>query len=114
MPFRLIVFCALLLVASQAAALTIYKYTDANGVVTYTDKATAGAQVFVFRDRTAGETYGAGRFLYGEENADGTITLDFNCAFNPPCAFTDFAICPLPPRENRLSFPIRAGERKLD
>lgn len=51
MPFRLIVFCALLLVASQAAALTIYKYTDANGVVTYTDKATAGAQVFVFRDR---------------------------------------------------------------
>lgn len=51
MPFRLIVFCALVLVASQAAALTIYKYTDANGVVTYTDKATAGAQVFVFRDR---------------------------------------------------------------
>ncbi|MDP2243323.1 peptidoglycan DD-metalloendopeptidase family protein [Pseudomonas sp.] len=51
MPFRLTVFCALLLVASQAAALTIYKYTDANGVVTYTDKATAGAQVFVFRDR---------------------------------------------------------------
>jgi murein DD-endopeptidase MepM/ murein hydrolase activator NlpD len=51
MPFRLSVFCALLLVASQAAALTIYKYTDANGVVTYTDKATAGAQVFVFRDR---------------------------------------------------------------
>ena len=51
MPLRLIVFCALLLVASQAAALTIYKYTDANGVVTNTDKATAGAQVFVFRDR---------------------------------------------------------------
>jgi murein DD-endopeptidase MepM/ murein hydrolase activator NlpD len=51
MPFRLSVFCVLLLVASQAAALTIYKYTDANGVVTYTDKATAGAQVFVFRDR---------------------------------------------------------------
>lgn len=51
MPFRLTVFCALVLVASQAAALTIYKYTDANGVVTYTDKATPGAQVFVFRDR---------------------------------------------------------------
>jgi murein DD-endopeptidase MepM/ murein hydrolase activator NlpD len=51
MPCRLTIFCALLLVASQAAALTIYKYTDANGVVTYTDKATAGAQVFVFRDR---------------------------------------------------------------
>ncbi|SDH69835.1 Murein DD-endopeptidase MepM and murein hydrolase activator NlpD, contain LysM domain [Pseudomonas benzenivorans] len=51
MAFRLTTFCALLLVASQAAALTIYKYTDANGVVTYTDKAAPGAQVFVFRDR---------------------------------------------------------------
>ncbi len=51
MSLRLAVFCALLLAASQAGALTIYKYTDANGVVTYTDKAAAGAQVFVFRDR---------------------------------------------------------------
>jgi uncharacterized protein (DUF1684 family) len=51
--------------------------------------------------------------LIGEPLGD-TITLDFNRAHNPPCAFTDFAICPLPPRENRLSFPIRAGERKLD
>ncbi|PTS84869.1 peptidase M23 [Pseudomonas sp. HMWF032] len=48
---RLILFCSVLTLASQAMALTIYKYTDANGVVTYTDKATAGAQVFVFRDR---------------------------------------------------------------
>jgi murein DD-endopeptidase MepM/ murein hydrolase activator NlpD len=48
---RLLVFCAALLTAGQAAALTIYKYTDSNGVVTYSDKATAGAQVFVFRDR---------------------------------------------------------------
>lgn len=51
MSLRLAVFCALLLAASQAGALTIYKYTDANGVVTYTDKAAAGAQVLIFRDR---------------------------------------------------------------
>ena len=74
----------------------------------------SGKPMFVIRDATAGlETYAASRFLIGDPASD-TITLDFNRAHNPPCAFTDFAICPLPPRENRLSFPIRAGERKLD
>lgn len=67
--------------------------------------------MFVFRDATSGrETYGANRFLYGEDAEGGEITLDFNHAFNPPCAFTDLAICPLPPPENRLNFAIRAGE----
>ena len=51
MPGRSWIFCLSLLLATQASALTIYKYTDANGVVTYTDKAAPGAQVFVFRDR---------------------------------------------------------------
>ena len=70
----------------------------------------ADQPMFVIRDATSGqETYAASRFLIGEP--DGThITLDFNRAHNPPCAFTDFAICPLPPRENRLPFAIRAGE----
>lgn len=73
----------------------------------------AGKPMFVIRDATAGEeTYAASRFLIGEPEGE-TITLDFNRAHNPPCAFTDFAICPLPPRENRLTFAIRAGERKL-
>ncbi len=73
----------------------------------------AGKPMFVIRDTTAGaETYAASRFLIGEPSGE-TITLDFNRAHNPPCAFTDFAICPLPPKENRLSFAIRAGERKL-
>ncbi len=71
-----------------------------------------GKPMFVIRDATAGaETYAASRFLIGEPDGD-TITLDFNRAHNPPCAFTDFAICPLPPKENRLPFAIRAGERK--
>src|SRR5262249_18755152 len=67
---------------------------------------------FIFRDGTSGkETYGAGRFLYTEKPHDGTVVLDFNKAFTPPCAFTPFATCPLPPRRNRLSVRIEAGER---
>ncbi len=70
----------------------------------------AGKPMFVIRDATAGhETYAASRFLIGEPSGD-LITLDFNRAHNPPCAFTDFAICPLPPPENRLPFAILAGE----
>lgn len=70
-----------------------------------------GKPMFVFRDATSGQqTYAASRFLIGEDAGDGRITLDFNRAFNPPCAFTDLAICPLPPRQNILPFRIEAGE----
>jgi len=66
---------------------------------------------FIFRDATSGkETYGAGRFLYAEKPHDGTIVLDFNKAYSPPCAFTSFATCPLPPKQNRLSIRVEAGE----
>lgn len=68
---------------------------------------------FVFRDRTSGrETYGAGRFLRAKPAQEGKIRLDFNFAFNPPCAFTAFATCPLPPPENWLPFPVGAGEKR--
>lgn len=68
---------------------------------------------FVFRDRTSGrDTYGAGRFLKARPPVAGRIVLDFNRAFNPPCAFTPFATCPLPPPENWLPFAVPAGERK--
>ena len=75
----------------------------------------AGKPMFVIRDATSGRTtYAASRFLIAEPpatEADGDrITLDFNRAHNPPCAFTDHAICPLPPRENRLPFAVEAGE----
>ncbi len=67
---------------------------------------------FIFRDATSNRTtYGAGRFMYGELRADGTVLLDFNKAYHPPCAFTPFATCPLPPRENWLTVEISAGER---
>ncbi|MEJ1960575.1 MAG: DUF1684 domain-containing protein [Gammaproteobacteria bacterium] len=71
-------------------------------------------ELFVlFADGTSGkETYGAGRFLYVPLPKDGVVRLDFNKAYNPPCAFNDFATCPLPPSQNRLlSVRIEAGEK---
>jgi hypothetical protein len=66
---------------------------------------------FMFRDATSGTTtYGAGRYLYAPLPADGRLGLDFNRAINPPCAFTNYATCPLPPASNRLSVAIEAGE----
>ena len=66
---------------------------------------------FIFRDLTSGkETYASGRFLDAELGKDGEVLLDFNKAYNPPCAFTPYATCPLPPKENRLAVRIEAGE----
>jgi uncharacterized protein len=68
---------------------------------------------YIFKDETSGkETYGAGRFLYSEMPAAGKVVLDFNKAYNPPCAFTPYATCPLPPAENKLPLRIEAGEKK--
>ncbi len=67
---------------------------------------------WVFRDKTAGKTtYPAARFLYTAMPKDGKVTLDFNRAYNPPCAFTSFATCPLPTAQNRLTIEIPAGEK---
>lgn len=66
---------------------------------------------FNFKDLTNGkETYPAGRFLNTPKAVDGFVVLDFNRAVNPPCAFTAFATCPLPPQSNYLTIAIRAGE----
>jgi uncharacterized protein len=71
-----------------------------------------GRFFFVFRDGTSGkETYETARFLYSDLRSDGTTVLDFNQAYNPPCAFNPFTTCPLPPRENRLTLRILAGEK---
>lgn len=67
----------------------------------------------IFADATSGkETYGAARFLYADMPVDGKIVLDFNRAYNPPCAFTPYATCPLAPPENRLPVRVEAGELK--
>jgi hypothetical protein len=70
-------------------------------------------ELFVmFADATSGkETYGAGRFMYIEMPTNGTVRLDFNKSYNPPCAFNDFATCPLPPFQNRLTLRVDAGEK---
>jgi hypothetical protein len=66
----------------------------------------------IFRDATAPrETYGSGRYLYTAMPQDGTIVLDFNKAYSPPCAFTAYATCPLPPPQNRLPVRVEAGEK---
>ncbi|MBU1307736.1 MAG: DUF1684 domain-containing protein [Alphaproteobacteria bacterium] len=75
---------------------------------------TAEAPQFVLRDLTSrDQTYPASRFLYGEQVGDDSIVLDFNKAINPPCAFTEHAVCPLPPPENVLPIRIEAGEKRL-
>lgn len=67
----------------------------------------------IFSDQTSGvETYGAGRFLYIDApGEDGTAIIDFNLAYNPPCVFTPYATCSLPPEQNHLSLRVTAGEK---
>ena len=66
----------------------------------------------VFKDASSGhETYEAARFLYADLKPDGTTVLDFNEAYNPPCAFNPHTTCPIPLKENRLPVKILAGEK---
>lgn len=69
----------------------------------------------IFADETTGaETYGGGRYLYTDPVGDnGRVVVDFNRAYNPPCVFSPYATCPLPPPENRLPIRIEAGERAV-
>jgi uncharacterized protein (DUF1684 family) len=75
--------------------------------------ADSGRLFIVFGDETSGlETYGGGRFLVADApSEDGVVVLDFNKAYNPPCAFTPYATCPLPHQANRLPVRIEAGEK---
>ena len=74
-----------------------------------------GELFIIFKDLTSKseETYGGGRFLYAAMPQNGKVVLDFNKAENPPCAYTAFATCPLPPPQNRLDVEIRAGEKRF-
>lgn len=74
-----------------------------------------GELFFVFADRTSGRTsYGGGRFLYARAPENGKVVLDFNRAYNPPCALNSHVVCPTAPPENRLRLVIEAGEKKPD
>lgn len=85
-----------------------------HGVRYSLDALEEGNELFIiFGDKTSGtETYPSGRFLYADKpGADGTTILDFNKAYNPPCAFTPYATCPLPPPQNILPIAITVGEK---
>ncbi len=73
----------------------------------------SATQLFlIIADRTSGrDTYGAGRFVYVDLPVDGRTVIDFNLAYNPPCAFTAYSTCPLPPPENRLDIAVTVGEK---
>jgi uncharacterized protein (DUF1684 family) len=68
----------------------------------------------IFKDATSGkETYGAARYMYAHPpDAKGNTVVDFNKSYNPPCVFTPYATCPLPPAQNRLPIRVEAGEKK--
>ena len=88
---------------------------EKNGNQYKLDVIAEGNQFFIiFADETSGkETYGAGRFLYTDlPDSNGNVTLDFNKAYNPPCAFTPYATCPLPPKQNYLKLSVTAGEKE--
>jgi len=80
------------------------------------DAVEEGDEFFIiFADETSGEeTYGAGRFLYtAKPDSSGQVILDFNKVYNPPCAFTKYATCPLPPKQNYLKLKVTAGEKNF-
>ena len=83
-----------------------------NGQKCRLDPVSEGDELFfIFRDLTSGkETYPSGRFLFTAMPKNGEVALDFNKAVNPPCAFTPFATCPLPPKQNHLPIRVEAGE----
>jgi hypothetical protein len=74
-----------------------------------------GGYFLPFQDATSGgETYGAGRYLEPRRLPGGKFLVDFNYAYNPYCAYNEAWSCPIPPRENRLKVPIRAGEKNFE
>jgi uncharacterized protein (DUF1684 family) len=91
-------------VGVQACKLQAYRLEDASG---------RGPSLFIpFRDATTGkETYSAGRYVELAENTSGVYDLDFNRAYNPYCVYNSEYSCPLPPVENTLTVPVRAGEK---
>ncbi len=94
-------------VDGKPCRLQVYRLTD--------DPAVGPASLFIpFKDSTSGsETYGGGRYIDLTENTSGVYDLDFNLAYNPSCAFSEGFSCPVPPVENWLPVPIRAGEKKF-
>jgi uncharacterized protein (DUF1684 family) len=98
--------------AQPIPGVAVFKVNGAELRLTALSGDAAKGLFFVFNDLTAkSDTYPAGRFLHTEPVVDGHVVLDFNRAYNPPCAVTPYATCPLAPKENRLAVAIPAGEK---
>lgn len=101
-------------VATEAEVPGEARFTvDGEEYVLFPNSVGEESMFWVFGDATNGlSTYGGGRFLYGDPpTADGTVVLDFNRAYNPPCVFTPYATCPLPADGNVLDLEVPAGEK---
>lgn len=97
---------------SVAGHFEIQLPTGTGRLFAYTADPTDRNLFLPFKDATAPrETYGAGRYLDPPHRPNEPIVIDFNYAYNPFCAYNDLYSCPFPPRENGLSFPVRAGEK---
>jgi hypothetical protein len=90
------------------------EFTHGEHTVSLATIGTGKALQIIFADLTNGaETYSVGRFLFVVPNPDGTVTMDFNLAVLPPCAFSYNFNCPIPPQQNRLPFAVKAGEKNV-
>lgn len=98
--------------ADPTPGTVVFERDGATWRIDALDGGEKGELWLIFGDATNGRrTYGGGRFLYTEPPAaDGSVVVDFNLAYNPPCVFSPFATCPLPPPQNRLARRIEAGE----
>ena len=91
----------------------VFKWEGNSYTLDVIDEGNGGDYFVILADQTTGKsTYSGGRFLYvPRPDNDGEIIVDFNKAYNPPCVFSPFATCPLPPKQNFLSFAVEAGEK---
>jgi uncharacterized protein (DUF1684 family) len=98
----------------KSAGKVVFEFNGKSYSLDVVDEGTTNLFVLFGDETNAKETYPTGRFLYiPRPDANGNTVIDFNKAFNPPCAFTPFATCPIPPKQNILPFAIKAGERKI-
>ena len=96
----------------QRAGIVRFHINDTDAQLTLLHHIGDDGYFVPFRDATSGkETYGAGRYLDLDLEVDGMVSLDFNLAYNPYCAYSEAYSCPLPPPENWLTVPIEAGEK---
>lgn len=101
-------------ITNPVAAYLSFEWEGKNYELTALENDEQTYFVMVHDATTGNDTYGGGRYLYPEKaNEAGEVTLDFNKLFNPPCVFTPYATCPIPPESNHLPFPIHAGEKVI-